>query len=120
MKTTISLKENRDFRRLYHRGKSAATGHLVLYAAKNRLGYNRLGLTASTKLGGAVTRNRVKRLLREAYRLHAAELNLGWDFVLVARSRATKAKCAEVERALLRAVDELCLRQKAAKDGTKA
>ncbi|MCB6366032.1 ribonuclease P protein component [Intestinibacillus massiliensis] len=110
MKQTVSIKENRDFRRLYHRGKSAATRYVVVYCAKNRLGRNRIGLTVSTKLGGAVVRNRIKRLLREAYRLHEAEFKTGYDFVLVARGRAAGAKCREIEKALLAAMDELKLR----------
>ena len=65
MKNTISLKENHEFRRLYHRGASSAGRHLVLYCRKNKLGCNRLGLTVSAKLGKAVQRNRVKRLFRE-------------------------------------------------------
>ena len=68
MKHTVSLKENYEFRRLYHRGNQTADRYLVLYSRKNNLGYNRLGLTVSVKLAGAVGRNRVKRLFREAYR----------------------------------------------------
>ncbi len=117
MKETFSIKENRDFRRMYHRAKSAPTGVLVLYAAKNRLGHRRLGLTVGVKLGGAVVRNRCKRLLREAYRLHEHELPQGWDYVLVARTRLTGAKCQDAERALLKAADTLGLRKIAQKSG---
>lgn len=117
MNKTFSIKENRDFRRLYHRGKSAATKLLVLYAAKNRLGYRRLGITVSTKLGGAVVRNRAKRLLREAYRLHEHELPENWDFILVARSRLLAVKCREAERALLEAAGKVGLRKAQAKGG---
>ena len=49
MKNTISLKENHEFRRLYHRGTSSAGRHLVLYCRKNKLGRNRLGLTVSAR-----------------------------------------------------------------------
>ena len=106
MKNTVSLKENHEFRRLYHRGVSTAGRHLVLYCRKNRLGYNRLGLTVSAKLAGAVQRNRVKRLLREAYRLHEDEFARGVDLVLVARSRAVGATYWEIEKSLLRALKE--------------
>ncbi len=106
MKYTISLKENHEFRRLYHRGVSAANGYLVLYCRKNRLEHNRLGLTVSAKLGGAVQRNRVKRLLREAYRLHEGEFARGVDLVLVARARAVGASYQEIEKSLLRALRE--------------
>lgn len=110
MKKTVSMKENRNFRRLYYRGKSAATRYVVVYYIKNRIGSNRLGLTVSTKLGGAVVRNRIKRLLREAYRLHEAEFKTGYDLVLVARGRAAGAKCREIEKALLEAMGALKLR----------
>lgn len=106
MKKTIALKENHEFRRLYHRGASSATAHLVLYCRKNRLGKNRLGLTVSAKLGGAVQRNRVKRLLREAYRLHEDAFGTGVDLVLVARGRAVGATYHEIEKSLLRALRE--------------
>ena len=68
MKKTVSLKENHEFRRLYHRGVSTAGKHVVIYCRRNKLGYNRLGLTVSAKLACAVKRNRIKRLFREAYR----------------------------------------------------
>ena len=106
MKNTISLKENHEFRRLYHRGTSSAGRHLVLYCRKNKLGRNRLGLTVSAKLGKAVQRNRVKRLFREAYRLHENEVARGIDIVLVARSRAVGATYLEIEKSLLRALRE--------------
>ena len=108
MKHTTSLKHPPLFPRLSYRRKSAGNGLLVLYVLKNRRDpdHNRIGLTVSTKLGGAVVRNRCKRLLREAYRLHEHEIRPGHDFVLVARSRLTRARCADVERALLRALRE--------------
>ena len=87
-------------------GVSTAGRHLVLYCRKNRLGYNRLGLTVSAKLAGAVQRNRVKRLFREAYRLHEDEFASGVDLVLVARSRAVGATYWEIEKSLLRALKE--------------
>ena len=106
MKRAVTLKENYEFRRLYQKGASAVGGGMVLYCRKNRLGYNRLGLTVSAKLAGAVQRNRVKRLFREAYRLHEDEFAVGVDLVLVARSRAVGATYLEIEKSLLRALQE--------------
>ena len=106
MKNTISLKENYAFRRLYHQGVSSAGRHLILYCRKNRLECNRLGLTVSAKLAGAVQRNRIKRLFREAYRLHETEFAKGIDLVLVARSRAVGATYWEIEQSLLRALQD--------------
>lgn len=106
MNNTVSLKENHEFRRLYYRGVSSGSRHLVLYCRKNKLGYNRLGLTVGAKLGGAVQRNRVKRLFREVYRLHEAEFAKGVDLVLVARGRAVGASYQEIEKSLLHALKE--------------
>ena len=101
MKRAVTLKENYEFRRLYQRGKSAAGGTMVLYCRKNRLGHNRLGLTASTKLGHAVVRNRVRRRLREIYRLHEDRFAPGWDIVVVARSRCVGADFRKLTHAYL-------------------
>lgn len=106
-----TLKENRDFRRLYGRGKKAAADCLAVYAMHNRYGEGRLGITAGVKLGHAVQRNRVKRLIREAYRLHKQELRPNTDLVVVARHRAVGASYAQVERAYLKCLDQLGLRQ---------
>jgi ribonuclease P protein component len=104
-----TLKENRDFRRLYGRGKSAAADCLVVYALRNRYGAGRLGITVGVKLGHAVQRNRIKRLIRECYRLHHAELTPNTDLVVVARHRAVGASYQQVERAYLRCVKQLGL-----------
>lgn len=100
MKNT--LKENRDFRRLYYRGRSAVSDCLVVYTMKNRRGPGRLGITTGTKLGGAVVRNRLRRVIREIYRLHSQELCPDMDVVIVARSRAVSASYWEMEQAFLR------------------
>ena len=108
MKKTIALKENHEFRRLYHRGTSSAGRHLVLYCRKNRLGHNRLGLTVSAKLAGAVQRNRVKRLFREAHRYPRGRyLPPALTLCLSrARARAVGATYQEIEKSLLRALRE--------------
>ena len=70
MQFSSSLKFNHIFRRLYRKGQSAANGYLVLYCRKNGSQANRIGLTVSAKLAHAVQRNRLRRQLREIYRLH--------------------------------------------------
>ena len=112
MKKTIALKENHEFRRLYHRGTSSAGRHLVLYCRKNRLGRNRLGLVSSTKLGHAVVRNRVRRRLREIFRLNQDKLTQGYDMIVVARTRAVHAEYHELDRAFLRTCGKLGLMEK--------
>ena len=101
MKHTVSLKENRIFRRLYAKGKSAVAPTMVLYCRKNGRRESRLGLTTGTKLGHAVVRNRVRRRLREIYRLQEDKLLPGYDIVVVARVRAVHSKYAVLERDFL-------------------
>lgn len=100
MKYSCSLKLNHIFRRLY-----ATSGHansfLVFYARKNRLGINRVGVTVGKKLGHAVVRNRVRRRLREIYRLNEDRFTPGWDIVVVARSRCVNADFGKMTKAYL-------------------
>ena len=100
MKFSCALKFNHIFRRLY--GTSGKSNkHLVLYARKNRTSTNRVGITVSKKLGHAVVRNRVRRRLREAYRLNEDLFQPGWDIVLVARSRSIDAPFESLTASLL-------------------
>ena len=109
MKFSKSLKLNHLFRKLYRKGKSAAGKYLVIYCRKNGAQGNRIGLTVSAKLGHAVVRNRVRRRLREIYRLHESQFQPGWDIVVVARSRAVDAPYQKLERAYLSQADKLGL-----------
>lgn len=100
MEFSKALKLNHVFRRLY-----ATSGHansfLVLYARKNHSATNRVGVTVSKKLGCAVVRNRVRRRLREVYRLNETQFAPGWDIVVVARSRCISADFAKITAAYL-------------------
>ena len=101
----VSIKENSEFKRLYYRGKSVVKKRLVLYYRKNKVGFNRLGITVSSKIGCAVVRNRVRRLLRENYRILQG-LSEGYDMVIVARSRITDAHFDEIGKDLKSALIE--------------
>ena len=100
MKFSSALKLNHIFRRLYATS-GHANGYLVLYARPNRTGGNRVGLTVSKKLGCAVVRNRVRRRLREVYRLNEDRFLPGWDIVVVARSRCISAEFGKLTQAYL-------------------
>ena len=97
---SASLKLNHIFQRLYHTS-GHANSCLVLYARRNRLNTNRVGITVSKKLGHAVVRNRVRRRIREVYRLHEDAFCPGWDIVVVARSRAVDAPFAKLTASFL-------------------
>ncbi|MCI8648609.1 MAG: ribonuclease P protein component [Anaerotruncus sp.] len=107
MHNTTSLKLNKEFRRAYYRGKSCATPVVVVYAVKNRLRKNQVGLTATKKIGKAVQRNRARRIIKEAYRLIENEFPIGWDFVFVARTKTVYSNTNDVILAMRTALKKL-------------
>lgn len=98
MKKTISLKNNYEFVRAYKKGKFFVGRYLVIYVLKNRLGINRLGITANKKVGKSVRRNRVKRLIRENYRFYEDSISGGLDIVFVARNPDNEYGFSEIHR----------------------
>ena len=112
MRHTVSLTENYEFRRVYGRGKSAGSGHIVVYAFPNRRKENRLGITVSTKVGKAVIRNKVRRRLKEIYRLQEAKILPGFDIVIVAKVKASGADYNSLHRDFLRLGEKLAILSK--------
>ena len=96
-----SLKKNQDFRNVYENGRSYADKYLVMYVMENNKNINRLGISASKKVGNSVVRHRFARLVRESYRLHENIFNSGLDIVVVARKSAASVGFFEIESALL-------------------
>ena len=86
MRMEERLKGRRDFQAVYHKGRTWSNSLLVMKAMPNGLDLNRYGFSAGRRLGGAVVRNRVKRLVRERVRLTPIEP--GWDIVFIARGTA--------------------------------
>lgn len=81
----IKIKMNRDFQRIYRKGRYAVSKGLVIYMQPNPLKINRIGITASKKYGKSVQRNRIRRLIRESYRTLQERIKPGYDFIIVAR-----------------------------------
>lgn len=96
-----TLKENREFKRAYGRGRAYVSPVMVTYVVKNRLRKVRIGITTSKKTGNAVKRNRSRRVIREAYRSLMPELvtgRQGYDIVFVARGKTPFVKMKDVRR----------------------
>jgi ribonuclease P protein component len=79
------LRSPADFQRVYDQRRSVSDDWLVVYGCRNGLEHTRLGLSVSRKVGGAVQRNRLRRLYREAFRLSRGELPAGLDLILIPR-----------------------------------
>lgn len=104
---TTPLTLNKEYRRVYYRGRAFSTPIAVVYLLKNHKSANRLGLTASKKTGCAVRRNRARRVMKEAYRLLEQKLPVGYDYVLVARARTAEIKTQEMMAVLEKAAAKL-------------
>ena len=102
MKRRFRVRDNRQFQEIRRHGKSYSNRLAVLCVLKNSLPYSRFGFSVGGRIGNAVARNRVKRRMREAVRLHMTRIQPGWDCVLIARNPIRDAKYGEVDRACAR------------------
>lgn len=100
METNERLRKNQDFKKVYSKGKSVVNKYLVMYYLKNNLPYNRVGFSISKKVGNSVTRNRVRRLMKESLRLDSMDVKNGYDLIFVARVRMNQADYRTVAKSL--------------------
>ncbi|MCH5304394.1 MAG: ribonuclease P protein component [Ruminococcus sp.] len=106
MNKVSALKENRDFSRLYRKGKSEVCPVLVTYFQKNRSDTIRFGITTGKKIGNAVKRNRARRIIRAAFRELSPMIKDGYDFVFVARGKTPFVKSSDIKKAMLKQFKE--------------
>lgn len=97
MKSTLSLKNNKIFSKLYRKGNCLVSDSLIMYYSKNGLDFARMGITVSKKIGKAVVRNYSKRIIRECYRCFEKYAS-GYDIVFVARSKTPEVGFFQVKK----------------------
>ena len=96
-----SLKNSREFKRVYDNGKSYANKYLVMYIYNNKAEENRIGISVSKKVGNSVVRHRATRLIRESVRLNEEKIKKGYDIVIIARGSIKDKKYKDVESAYI-------------------
>lgn len=103
----VTIKNNSVFRRIYARGRSKASRYLVCYTLPNNEAESRFGFVASKKVGHAVERNRLRRILKEIVRLNENCFQSGYDYVIIVRPAARGVGYSLLEKDLLRLVRDL-------------
>ena len=102
-----SIRKRRDFELVFKEGISSRSQYLVLYARPNELNVNRLGLSVSKKIGKAVIRNRVRRLLKEAVKKLFGDSSVSYDVVIVARKLSAEGKLDDFIRGIKRSLPKV-------------
>jgi ribonuclease P protein component len=103
----MRLKSRREFNNVYHAGFKIVKSNLVVLYYPNDFGFNRLGVVVSSKVGKAIIRNRIKRVVREIFRLKRHMLNSACDIIIVARRIASEADYSALEKDLLEAFESI-------------
>ncbi len=96
----ITIKENKDFSKLYRKGKSFVSPVLVTYVLKNKTNNLRYGITTGKKIGNAIKRTRARRVIRAAYYELYPQLKQGYDIVFVARGKTPYVKSQIICKAM--------------------
>ena len=102
MESRERIKKSSHFRFVYSRGKSLVDENIVVYLTRNGKSFNRIGISVSKKVGKSVVRNRVRRLIRESYRVNRNIFKTGYDIVFVARVRASRSSYKNISASVIK------------------
>lgn len=100
MKRCYSLKRNKEFRYVYRVGKSVGSRPMVLVYTKSRLAELKIGFSVSKKIGNSVARNRVKRRMKESFRLMIPSVKRGYHLIFIAREPVVQEDFAGIQKAM--------------------
>ncbi|MBC8586711.1 ribonuclease P protein component [Paratissierella segnis] len=95
------LRKNIEFKRVYNKGKNYWNGDLTLYVKKNGLRETRLGITITKKIGNAVVRNKIRRRIKEIYRLNHHRVKNGYDLIFIPKKNVVGLSYKELEKSLI-------------------
>ncbi|NEW07267.1 ribonuclease P protein component [Paenibacillus sp. SYP-B3998] len=110
MEKTYRLAKREDFNKVYRYGKSMANHQFVLYyLAQPKLEQFRLGVSVSKKIGNAVVRNRLRRMMKEIIRLNKDNLTLHYDYILIARKPVAEMEYADMQKSIFHVIRKASL-----------
>ncbi len=101
MKKALRLTKNLEFINVYKSGRRISSPFFVMYIKKNDLGYSRLGVSVSKKVGKSVVRNKIKRQIKEIIRKNYDFINSGWDIVFSVKPTAVQLNYAHMEKEII-------------------
>lgn len=112
MSTILKIRKNREYKKVYTSGRYYVEAFLVMYIMKNFSEHNKVGFSVSKKVGKAVVRNRIKRIMKENYRLISGDLKKGHDIIFTARAKGSNAKFYDIKNNMFSAVKRAKLLQR--------
>lgn len=95
------LRKNSEFKYVYNKGKVYSNDLLVMYIVKNNEDFNKAGFSVSKKVGKSVVRNKVRRRMKECYRLNSTNIEKGYNIVFISRVKAKDAAYRYIEKAMI-------------------
>jgi ribonuclease P protein component len=95
------LRSNMEFRKVYNKGKNYWNRNLILFVKKNDLGYTRVGYSITKKIGNSVVRNRIRRQMKEIYRLNFDQVEKGYDLIFIPKKNVVDISFEKLESAML-------------------
>lgn len=103
----LTITRSKDFDRVFRRGQSLTTSEMVVYVLRHSRPFGRVAFCVSKKLGCAVKRNRMRRRLKEMYRLSCGKLDGRCDLIILARTPSMKAPFAQMQKKFLKIAEQL-------------